>query len=991
MTYSRPGTGRVNVSSGGGGGNSFQIRLPEPVRRTADAPYRDNRDPKQAARNVDVQYQGINALLEFATGDQTRKFISDEIDRRAQREAGEVIDSYPSVATTSQNDPAADAAYNALSPRAKDFVIQARAASAVSQYQPALRAQIAANPILVAAGTSAEQRAEAMAKATAAARDASGLTALPSYQLVVNADKLAQADGQFRGETYLARTAKEADLAKVGLIKGATRGLFDGFKNLSAAAANDSLGNQPLVVGLRKTIEEIVTTTANNFGPQGQAQVAAGGIFGTFDQLTDAQDKLGFLQALQAVANSEIYGADDKTDIFSIPLGQSGVTIKDKLNQMLPGAEVEADKAIIGRTYIAMEALRAEGKEEEARALGMSQLELLNDPTKVPAFIQNIEKLTSRITPEMQEQMLSNANDIFDRQLNGEDAKDLYKEMIVAEPGTYSADDIRRMFRLADRDNQNNGDALNNPNRRAYQEFEQSRNKQSDEFDVGFYEYLEYTDFKPGKDAFASSGKLKPESDQQLKNERAAFTTAVRDLYYKKRADALTNGEEWDQVKAIQDSIKEVVSKKKQSAGSASTPPSPKEQYTSYATSTLNNLADVASASGGRIDEKRIPASAIAPSTLAVWQQANPGKTFESLSGRQKLNLLAEGIMTFKRYDAASGQYVNYTAEEAKKKAVEMLKQAEQSSASRPRGFTSQALPETVPVKPSDDGTEFVSPAQKATVELLEGAADYIQKDASKETSIPLYEGIKQWFNNGGFGPQAMSYVDGFLNMTLGAAPANAGGLEYGTPEGLAALRQSWSSGQQGLNTGPLPQIAANTPVRYVPNAITTDKHELFVMVGVAEGTRTASGGYTKAYYGHRDPGDGNFNRGTVSGGRGSSASPRMVDRQWMGILTNVQQRMRGPLMAYGLEPGTAGYNRVMFNLIDLTVQSPAAAKDFAGKLAQIRQQGWTVEAIAKARADSFFSPTTGRLDAPGFGNNYQRLFRDQRSRAGVYDYRRRI
>ena len=28
-----------------------------------------------------------------------------------------------------------------------------------------------------------------------------------------------------------------------------------------------------------------------------------------------------------------------------------------------------------------------------------------------------------------------------------------------------------------------------------------------------------------------------------------------------------------------------------------------------------------------------------------------------------------------------------------------------------------------------------------------------------------------------GFGPQAMSYVDGFLNMTLGAAPANAGDL----------------------------------------------------------------------------------------------------------------------------------------------------------------------------------------------------------------------
>ena len=221
--------------------------------------------------------------------------------------------------------------------------------------------------------------------------------------------------------------------------------------------------------------------------------------------------------------------------------------------------------------------------------------------------------------------------------------------------------------------------------------------------------------------------------------------------------------------------------------------------------------------------------------------------------------------------------------------------------------------------------------------------------------------------------------------------PANAQELAYGTPEGLQALRRSWESGQQGLSTPPLPQVPASTPVRPVPTAITSDQHELFVMVGVAEGTRTASGGYTKAYYGHTDPGDGNYNRGTVSGGRGSSMSPAMVDRRWMGILTGVQQRMRPYLIVYGLQPGTQGYNRVMFNLIDLEVQSPAAAQGFAGKLPQMKAGGWTVEAIAKARADSYINPETGRLEASGFGNSYQRLMKDQRSRAGVYDYRRRM
>ena len=51
-----------------------------------------------------------------------------------------------------------------------------------------------------------------------------------------------------------------------------------------------------------------------------------------------------------------------------------------------------------------------------------------------------------------------------------------------------------------------------------------------------------------------------------------------------------------------------------------------------------------------------------------------------------------------------------------------------------------------------------------------------------------------------------------------------------------------------------------------------------------------------------------------------------------------------------------------------------------------MKAKGWTVEAIAKARADSYINPNR-TIGCPGFGNNYQRLFQDQRSRAGVYDY----
>ena len=984
MTYSRPGIGRVNVGAGGSGGNSPTVKVADAVRRTSDAPYRDNRSPTQAGRNVDVKYQGINALLEFATSAETRKFVADQIDRQAKKEAGEVIDAYPGIDTTSQNNPAADAAYNALSPRAKDFVIQARAANSVSTYGKALEAQLAKETILTSVGSTPEQRAEATARATAAAREASGLTSLPPYQLVVNADKLAQIDGSFKGQAYQARIVKEADLAQVGLIQGAASGLSEGFAKLEEAGATDQAGDRPLTDGWRATVQATVDAASNNFGPQGQARILAGGIGEAFNRITDPQEKLEFLQRTRALTATPMFGADGKTDIFSIPLGDSGKSIKDVLTTMIPDAEEEADNALLGKTYLRMEELRANGDAEGARALGLQSLGLLNDMSKIPAFIKNIESLTQRVTPDMQ----INDRGMFDRELDGQTATSLVKEMIAAPVGTYSPQAINQMFGLARQEQ--NGERTNNPYKQSHAEFNSARREQSEEFDIGFANYLKYTG-EGDKGSYALSASGKKELTLAGKRNQANFFAETRQRYFELRQEGLAKGD-WDPAKGIQQAIQETVATKKEAAtGAGGQPSSPLQAYSGFYSSSSKALYQTASAGNGRISAESIPSSAIAPSTLKAWQQVNPNKSFDSLTGRQKLNLLAESIMTFKKFDSATGQYVPFTKKEAQKKAVEMVEAAEKRAAESPAPARA-GVPETVPVKPDESGQgQYVSPAQKAATELLEKAVDYVQKDAERETGIPAYEGVKRWFNNGGLGPQAMSYVDGFLNMTLGAAPANAGDLAYGTPEGLQALRQSWHYGQQGLNTAPLPQVAVNTPVRYAPVAINSDKHELFVMVGVAEGTRTASGGYTKAYYGHSDPGDGNWNRGTVSGGRGTNASPQMVDRRWMGTLTNVQQRMRGPLIASGLEPGTAGFNRVMFNLIDLTVQSPAAAQDFAGKLSEMKAKGWTVEAIAKARADSYINPRTGRLDAPGFGNNYQRLFKDQRSRAGVYDYRRRI
>ena len=247
--------------------------------------------------------------------------------------------------------------------------------------------------------------------------------------------------------------------------------------------------------------------------------------------------------------------------------------------------------------------------------------------------------------------------------------------------------------------------------------------------------------------------------------------------------------------------------------------------------------------------------------------------------------------------------------------------------------------------------------------------------------------------------------IGGALNLLVGASPAAAGEMPGRKDEKrdqpqvvglenisiLAELMKlpGRAARSLGISTPVLPQTAATVPVKPVPLAISSDMHPLFVAIGINEGTRTPNGGYTKAYYGHRDPGNGAWNVGTVSGQQGGS--PQTSDQRWAGLLTQTTSSVVPLLVRAGLPRNSAGFHRILFNVLDLKVQAPAAVPDFVKRLPQIIRQGVTVEAIAKARADSFINPATGRLEAGGFGNNYQRLLRDQRSRAGTWDYKRRL
>ena len=210
--------------------------------------------------------------------------------------------------------------------------------------------------------------------------------------------------------------------------------------------------------------------------------------------------------------------------------------------------------------------------------------------------------------------------------------------------------------------------------------------------------------------------------------------------------------------------------------------------------------------------------------------------------------------------------------------------------------------------------------------------------------------------------------------------------------EGLPAFNALWSRNEPYRpNTPALPQAVATKPVPSSPPTMLSINHPHAVLIGLNEGTRTKDGGFTNAYTSHQDPLSGN-NQGNFSAQQGYS-SPREADRAWLSKLNSASFAYFQPSMkAVGLQPGTAGWERVLFNLRDAYVQSPASVTASGGlldRLPEIMQGGATVEAIARARANSYINPRTKRLDT-NF-RSYAALLKDQRSRAGTWDYKRRI
>jgi hypothetical protein len=153
--------------------------------------------------------------------------------------------------------------------------------------------------------------------------------------------------------------------------------------------------------------------------------------------------------------------------------------------------------------------------------------------------------------------------------------------------------------------------------------------------------------------------------------------------------------------------------------------------------------------------------------------------------------------------------------------------------------------------------------------------------------------------------------------------------------------------------------------------------------VGYSEGNRTKDGQFTNSYYGHSDPGNQKNNIGSFSWQHGGT--PEEADKKQIEKLKALLPKFKKAIGSKVLSNLQA--IRLWAIVCDLFTQSEIACVGKGGLLEQIESKtdSWiTINSIIDWRVRSYKDPNTGKLDAPGFGNSYQRLYNDQKRRVSA-------
>ena len=227
----------------------------------------------------------------------------------------------------------------------------------------------------------------------------------------------------------------------------------------------------------------------------------------------------------------------------------------------------------------------------------------------------------------------------------------------------------------------------------------------------------------------------------------------------------------------------------------------------------------------------------------------------------------------------------------------------------------------------------------------------------------PLVQRLKQALTDAGF-------YNGAVNDRMG-------------PQGIDALKAAKAALKLG---GPADVAGKGTIAKIEEYArsrggfdfakeLSSPDSTLSVAIGNAEGTRTVDGGKTRAYGGHKDPGNDAHNTGTFSYQRGPASSPEDADAKQLANFRATLPRYEAAARAAGLDPKNPLLAAAFFDSFN---QSEAAGlgwkdsttgKGLLGEFDWLAKNGITKDNLIEARVRSYHN-TSGRIEAPGLDLN---------------------
>jgi hypothetical protein len=1003
MTYTRPGTSTVNA-----------LQLPQPyqplgspdeqrVRVTSNGPLLDFINPAQAGRNAGQDAAAISNFLDTALK-VGGPILAKSLEERAQTEATDFLNKNTNIAALyGAADQAGRDTLRSLSGRAQDIVGTTTAQAAANEYLQIYRANRSNSRVFISPGAPPEQVAAADAKAKEAALNQSGLSAIPSRYLANYTPGILEGEGRIRAEGYTLRLEEERKLTNERFSDAYSKLVRNAIDDRIAGLASAGGAGTPEGVdfalrwrdGQAKYYEgELKRVLASEvYTPQEFAQIVFNGwksaiiskrIENDANGDPDVEGLLSMVQLMRGVTSTDVKTADG-VSLWELDIGEGG-SIRDRLGQMEADLQPEYERWKQKQALLPFMpnlvgiAQGAPG----AREAAINALPMLSSN---PEAFQNVLGLLSQT--QSTANTSSKQQDVeYGKMLDQMNAPNRDRNAMsraIAQMAASGRITIQQANDLRGKNQENTDPSAAQAYTGIARNEAEIRNAATQIFKQG-----------------VASGRITLSSGQSASDVISQIEVDLRSKVQRQTTE---------RIKALRTSGKDVTDTQAYEFS--------RDFVDSYREEKIKSFGD-----SGNQPQMRTPAQRALETAQTV--QANLNRT----GGVGTIAVFPPDVINAAKAAGVPIDYRNvqkfYLRQLAgfkdtngkplfpdpQKAYQEMVKRAQEEArrrgGARPIGPQSAAPQQAPSVSSNPVGTFLQGLAQSVGLAPVQTASR--SPGTSSQPAQPRSGGGQQR------GQQATQRnpVERFLSGALGAAvgvldqpvsaaelpagqapgggrqPDAGGGTRNMTEEGMAVMASLWRGVQPMTpTTPPLPQVDGAAMAPPIQFAISNPNHPFFVAIGINEGTRTPSGGYTSAYYGHTDPGNGKHNVGTVSGQQGGT--PQSTDRRWMGTLTQRQLQMAPVLQQLGLQPGSVAFNRVMFNVLDLTVQAPAAVPDFIRMLPRVVASGASIEAIAKARTDSFINPATGRLEASGFGNNYSRLFADQRSRAGAFDYKRRF